>query len=327
MNAEQRADTIVNTSADTIVVRLTAIRFAADGINLYELQRVGGAPLPAAMPGAHIDVHLPRGMIRQYSLAIIDPASTRYIIGVKRDPNGRGGSRFMHEELRVGAPLMISSPRNTFPIVESTGPSVLIAGGIGITPIWPMARRLHDEGRPYELHYACRTRAEAAFADELAALGALRLHLDDEHGGVLPIDTVVAASPADAHFYFCGPEPMRLAFERAIAGRPADQVHVELFSNPSVMKAQDGSFVVELARSRKRLVISPGETILGVLRAAGIAVPSSCEQGVCGTCETTVLDGVPDHRDAVLSPQERARGQTMMICCSGSKTEKLILDL
>jgi ferredoxin-NADP reductase len=327
MNSEKPSKTSGDTSADTIAVRLTAIRFAANGVNLYELQRISGGSLPLATAGAHIDVHLPRGMIRQYSLAIIDPASNRYTIGVKCDLDGRGGSRFMHEELRVGAPLTISVPRNTFPIAESTGPSVLIAGGIGITPIWAMAQRLHDEGRPYELHYACKTRTEAAFAEELAALGALRLHIDDERGGVLPIDAVVAASPTDAHYYFCGPEPMRLAFERAIASRPAGRVHVELFSNPSVVKTQDGSFVVELARSRRSFVIPPGETILGVLRAAGISVPSSCEQGVCGTCETTVLDGVPDHRDGVLSPQERLRGNTMMICCSGSRTEKLILDL
>jgi ferredoxin-NADP reductase len=319
MNAQARDD--------AIEVRLTAIRFAADGVNLYELHRVNGEPLPAATPGAHIDVHLPRGMIRQYSLAIIDPASTRYSIGVRRDPNGRGGSRFMHDELRVGTPLKISAPRNNFPIVDSAGPSVLIAGGIGITPIWAMVRRLHDDGRPYELHYACRTRAQAAFADELAALGPLRLHVDDERSGVLPIEAIVAATPADAHFYFCGPEQMRLAFERAVACRPASQVHVELFSNSNLVNGQSGSFVVELARSKQTFVIPPGETILNVLRAAGIAVASSCEQGVCGTCETRVLEGIPDHRDAVLSPDERARGHTMMICCSGSTTERLVLDL
>ena len=319
MNAEQRAD--------TFDVRLTAIRFAAEGINLYELRRASGGPLPAATPGAHIDVHLPRGMIRQYSLAIIDPASTRYVIAVKRDPNGRGGSRFMHDELRVGAALKISTPRNNFPIVDSTGLSVLIAGGIGITPIWAMARRLHDDGRPYQLHYACRTRAEAAFTDDLATLGALRLHLDDERGGVLSIEEIVAAAPSDAHLYFCGPEPMRLAFQHAVTCRPPAHVHVELFSNPNFVKPQNGSFVVELARSKQTFVIPPGETILNVLRAAGIAVASSCEQGVCGTCETTVLAGIPDHRDAVLSPDERARGHTMMICCSGSTTERLVLDL
>jgi tetrachlorobenzoquinone reductase len=312
---------------DTLDVRLTSIRFAAESINLYELRRVDGRPLPPATPGAHIDLHLPRGMIRQYSLPTIDPASSRYVIGVKRDPNSRGGSRYLHEEVRVGATLNISHPRNDFPVVETAGRSVFIAGGIGITPIRSMVRHLHERGRPWELHYACRTRAQAAFADELGALGASRLHIDEERGGVLPIETIVAATPADAHLYFCGPEPMRLAFEKAVAERPRSQVHVELFGNPTAVKAQAGSYVVELARSRRTFVIPTGETILDVLRTAGIAVRSSCEQGICGTCETAVLSGMPDHRDAVLSERERAEGRTMMICCSGSRGDRLVLDL
>jgi ferredoxin-NADP reductase len=314
-------------SSEAIDVRLTGIRFAAEGINLYELQKVDGTPLPPVTAGSHIDIHLPAGMVRQYSLAIIDPASRKYIIGVKRDPHSRDGSRYMHEMLRVGTILKISCPRNNFSISDSTGRHVFIAGGIGITPILAMVQHLHETGRSWELHYACRTRAQAAFARELGELGSFKLHLDDESGGVLSLDAIVAATEADAHIYLCGPDPMLRAFKMAVSDRDPQWVHIELFTNPDLAEARAGGYVVELARSKKTFLIPAGETILEVLRAAGIAVSSSCEQGICGSCETVILSGIPDHRDAVLSNHERALGRTMMICCSGSKGDKLVLDL
>jgi ferredoxin-NADP reductase len=300
----------------------------ADGVFLFELRAQDGGELPPFTPGSHITVTAPSGQKRRYSLCNDASERDRYLIAVKRETTGRGGSLSFTGCVNEGDDLAVEPPANEFEMAKAEPKRLIfIAGGIGITPIRPMVLHLHERGRSWELHYACRTRSQAAFADEFAQLRALKLHFDDERGGVLPIASIVAATPASAHLYFCGPEPMRLAFEQAVADRRRSHVHIELFSNPTAVKAQGGSFVVELARSKKSLVIPAGESILEVLRAAGVQVSSSCEQGVCGTCETAVLSGTPDHRDSVLSEHERAAGRTMMICCSGSKSEKLVLDL
>jgi ferredoxin len=190
-----------------------------------------------------------------------------------------------------------------------------------------MARRLAELGASFELHYAVRTRADAAFLHELEAMSpAARLHVDEEAGGVLDVAGIVAAAPKRAHLYCCGPAPMMAAFEAATADWPAEQVHVEYFSGPAP-EPIEGGFTVVLAKSGREFVIAPGETILQTLRQAGVSVISSCEQGVCGACETRVIEGIPDHRDILLTPAEKASNQTMMICCSGSLTERLVLDL
>jgi ferredoxin-NADP reductase len=314
-------------SAALIEVRLTAIRYAAQDTNLYELSRLDGKPLPPVTPGAHTDLHLPNGLVRQYSLTEADAEPAHYVVGIKRDPASRGGSRHIHDELRVGRTLKISAPRNNFPLVEDAVHVVLVAGGIGITPIWCMAQRLARLGRSFELHYACRTRADAAFLEPLQAMPNVHLHFDDESAGrYLDIAAIVGTADEDAHLYCCGPTPMLQAFEAATAGRPRDHVHIEYFT-PKQEAATTGGFVVELARSGREFVIPAGKSILSVLLDAGVDVDFSCELGICGACEQRVLAGVPEHRDSILTEEEQASNTKVMICCAGCKTERLVLDL
>lgn len=314
-------------SVPMIEVRLCAIRYAARETHLFELQRPDGGVLPAGEPGAHIGLHLPNGVVRQYSLVKAEERPTSYVIGVKRDPQGRGGSRYVHEQMRVGTLLQIEPPRNNFPLAPDAPHSTLIAGGIGITPIYCMLQRLQVLNRTFTLHYACRSRADMAFGDELAQLPQAQLHLDDENAGrCLDVAAIVAAAPVNAHLYCCGPAPMLSAFEAATVRRPREQVHVEYFT-PKESAALEGGFTVVLARSGRELSVEAGTSLLHVLLDAGVDVAFSCEQGICGSCETPVLEGIPDHRDAILSDAERASGKTMMVCCSGSKTARLVLDL
>jgi ferredoxin-NADP reductase len=308
-------------------VRLNAIRYVARDTNVYELTNVAGTPLPRYAPGAHIDLHLPNGIVRQYSLLEPEPSGETYSIAVKRDPASRGGSRSVHEELRVGQTLTISAPRNNFPLVENAKHVILLAGGIGITPIWCMAQRLHKLGHSWALHYACRSRADMAFVDALAEMGKAHFHFDDENQGkVLDVGSIVAAARPDAHLYCCGPTPMLQAFEQATASWPRAQVHVEYFT-PKPEPAKKGGFVVELARSGLEFVIPEGESILQVLLNAGVDVDYSCELGICGACEQRVLAGAPEHHDAILSEEEQAANTRVMICCAGCKSERLVLDL
>ena len=308
-------------------VRLVAARYAARDTNLYEFVPVDGQPLPPVQPGAHIDIHLPNGMMRQYSLVVPGDRPSSYIVGVKRDPASRGGSRFLHDDLRLGTVLKISRPRCLFPLEELAEHTVLIAGGIGITPIWCMAQRLQQLGASWEMHYATRSRDDAAFAESLAELAPVRFNFDDENQGqFLDLPGIVASAPAGAHFYCCGPLPMLDAFEKATAALPPNQVHVEYFS-PKQAADTEGGYMVKLARSGLEFTIPAGKTILDVLRDAGVDVPYSCEQGICGACETRIVSGEPDHRDSILTEAEQKAGQTMMICCSGSKSPELVLDL
>jgi ferredoxin-NADP reductase len=225
-----------------------------------------------------------------------------------------------------GQALSVSAPRNHFPLASNAQHSVLFAGGIGITPIWAMLQHLKARSQNWELHYASRSRDDMAFRDELQQLPGAHLHFDDENAGrVLDLNAVVSKAPTGAHFYCCGPVPMLDAFRAATAALPSGQVHFEYFAAKEE-RSLDGGFVVELARSKKEVLIPPGRSILEVLRDEGLDVSSSCEEGICGICETAVISGVPDHRDAILSDHERATNKVMMICCSGSKTARLVLD-
>jgi ferredoxin-NADP reductase len=307
--------------------RLTAITYAAEQVHIYEFRPVSGASVPPFTAGAHVDLHLPNGLVRQYSIANAQGERHRYVLGVKRDAAGRGGSRFLHDDLRVGTVVKVGGPRNNFPLVEAAAHSVLIAGGIGVTPIVSMVARLRSLARPWELHYAVRRRGEAAFLDELlAGDGHVRLHVDEEQGSMIDVAAIVRAAPEEAHLYCCGPTPMLEAFAAAAASRPAERVHLEYFSS-AVAPAVESGFIVELARSKVRVEVPPGQTILEALRARGLEVQSSCEQGICGSCETRVLAGQPDHRDMLLSDEEKATNEVMMICCSGSRSAVLVLDL
>jgi ferredoxin-NADP reductase len=310
----------------TLKARLTAIRYAAEGIHLYEFSPVEAAAFPPFTAGAHVDLHLPNGLVRQYSLCNAQDETHRYVVGIKRDPASRGGSSYVHDQLRVGTVLQLGAPRNHFALHEAAAHTVLIAGGIGVTPIACMAQRLRALGASFEVHYSVRKRGEAAFLDVLAGAN-LHLHVDAEHGNApMALARIVAGAPRDAHLYCCGPGPMLDAFEATATGRPAGHVHLERFA-AAQPAAADGGFTVQLARSGRSLRIRPGCTILDTLREEGISVQASCEQGICGSCETRVLSGRPDHRDSLLSDEEKQANKVMMVCCSGSKDDVLVLDL
>lgn len=317
---------------DSISVRVAAVRDEAKGIRSYELRLPGGAPLPAFTAGSHVDLYLANGLVRSYSLCN-DPAEReRYVIGVQKDPASRGGSRYVFDNLAVGSTVKIGVPRNNFGLHEEAAHSVLIAGGIGVTPLRSMIHRLQALGRSWELYYCARTPEIAAFVAELQALNGgtgkqVHFNFDGVPGGqLLDLAGVVQASPAGSHFYCCGPLPMLAAFESATAGLPAGQVHVEYFTAKDE-PSRDGGFEVELARSGMVLQIQPGETILDAVLLAGVDVSYACQEGVCGSCETAVVSGTPDHRDLVLSAEEHAANKKMIICCSGSKSARLVLDL
>jgi vanillate O-demethylase ferredoxin subunit len=319
--------------AETVQVRVKSITWEADGILSFDLRPMPPRrELPPFTAGAHVDVHLANGLIRSYSLLNAQDERHRYVIGVNRDASSRGGSRFMHDSVKAGDALTLAVPRNNFALEEQAPLSVFIAGGIGITPLSSMIARLQALGRPWRLHYAARTRQNAAFVDALQALrdrggGEVHFSFDREPGGrMLDIPGIVAALPPDAHIYCCGPLPMLDAFESATRQLPAERVHVEYFAAREAA-ANAGGYTVELARSRRTIAIQPGHTILDSLEEAGVDAAYSCREGVCGTCEVRVIDGIPDHRDLVLSAADKARNDRMMICCSGAKSPRLVIDL
>jgi len=317
-----------NQPAYTALVR--TLRHEAPGIMSIELVPPRGERFPSFEPGAHIDLHLSSGLLRSYSLLNPGGETERYVVGVQIDPKGRGGSRFIHENFRVGMSVGLSAPRNLFALDETAAHSVLIAGGIGITPILCMYRRLVELGRPVRMLYCARSAEHAAFLDELRGFGgALDLHFDAEHGG-RPADlkAYLAEVHADAHVYCCGPAPMLDAFDQACEAVGIANRHVERFAAaPQAEPAASHGYQVELARSKRQLEVAAGQSLLDTLLAAGVQVDHSCMEGICGSCETRVLSGCPDHRDSVLSASERATNQVMMICVSGCKGEKLVLDL
>ena len=315
------------TTNNKMDLRVQSISYAAQDTYLVELCAVDGRVLRAAMPGAHIDLYLPNGITRSYSLVRTDTQPQSYVVGIKKDAASRGGSRYVHEELRVGTVLTVSEPRNHFPLNLSAQHSVLIAGGIGITPIWCMAQFLEQQGASWELWYSVRTRADVVFLKQMEALGSkVHLHVDDEVGQVMNLQAIIAAADPGVHFYCCGPAPMLDAYEQAAAQRDPETVHMERFAAKEAI-ALEGGFVVSLVRTGKEIVIPEGSSILDVLLDQGVSIDYSCKEGICGCCEVAVLAGDVDHRDAVLSESERAQNKTMMVCCSGSRSKRLVLDL
>jgi ferredoxin-NADP reductase len=307
-------------------VRLTSITLAAEQVNIYEFATLDGSPACAYEPGAHIDLQLRDDLVRQYSLLPCDDGRLR--IAVQTDEAGRGGSRFLAHQAHVGDVYLVSDARNHFPLARGSLHSVLIAGGIGITPLYGMAVELERSGASWELHYAVRSDASTVFSKELRRYGdKVRIVRSDRpEDKRIDIRKVIEAAPPESDFYCCGPQRMVDAFGDASVGLPSGKTHVELFSATTEVAAE-GGFEVRLERSGKQLFVPQGSTIMQALRDAGFAVPSSCEQGVCGVCESRVLSGTPDHRDHVLSASERAKGDSMMICCSGSCGPLLVLDL
>ncbi len=310
------------------------VRDVAHGVRLLDLRPAGGdAELPAFDAGAHVDVQVGDAQVRQYSLCNDPRERHRYLLAVALDVDGRGGSRYLHEQVARGARLRVGAPRNLFALSDEHQHSVLIAGGIGITPLWAMAQSLEAAGRSWELHYAARTPAHAALLETIEAfaagsrLGALHCYFSrTEPARRLDLAALLAAVPTDAHLYCCASPALTEAFANAAAALPPERVHLERFQS-SQSAADAGGYEVVLARSGRSVQVAPGQTVLDALLAAGVAARSTCREGVCGDCEVAVLDGEPDHRDEVLSAQERAANASMMICCSGCKGSRLVLDL
>jgi vanillate O-demethylase ferredoxin subunit len=316
--------------AEAMELRVQSIGWLAESIRSFEFRAPDGTALPPFTAGAHIDVALPGDLSRSYSLINPPQPGDRYVVAVNRDRNSRGGSAYMCEALRAGDTLRVTAPRNNFPLAEYAALSVFVAGGIGITPILGMIGRLEELGRSWRLHYAVRNRAQAAFLDRLAEYeaappGRVHLHVDAEAGRLLDVAGIVKGEAHGTELYCCGPAPMIDAFVAASAGRDLDRIHIERFTGTGGKPT--GTFTVVLARSKREFVIPAGETIMEVLMQAGIRVAHSCREGVCGTCETRVIEGVPDHKDNVLSARERASNKLIMICCSGARTNRLVLDL
>lgn len=299
-------------------------------IAVIDLAAESGADLPAFEAGAHIDIHLDDGLVRQYSLSNPPRERHRYRLGVLLDPASRGGSKAVHERLHEGVQVKVSTPRNLFPLDGSASHSLLVGGGIGITPMIAMAYELRDAGRSFELHYCCRGRDKAAFIDELeAAFGdALVMHFDDEEASQrLDIEALLGAQPADTHLYVCGPTGF-MDWVIGAAGQaewPHSRVHSEYFS--AEVDTSGAAFEVEAVASGVTVQVEEGMSIAQALKAAGVKVNVSCEEGVCGTCICEVLEGTPDHRDHFLSEEEKEDNDQIAVCCSRAKSARLVLDL
>ncbi len=312
-----------NAELDVVVVRKSVI---ADDVVSLALRAAAG-PLPTWSPGAHIDVVLPNKKVRQFSLCG-DPADDEeWRLGVLREQAGRGGSAYVVDELAEGTRLTVRGPRNHFELAPAAR-YLFIAGGIGITPILPMLRAATQAGAQWQLWYGGRSASSMAFLDELAECdGRVRVWPQDERG-LLPVEEILATRRDDTLVYCCGPAPLLQVVEEFCLEWPAGALHVERFTPTAPFDAADDQpFEVELARSGKTLTVQAGTSILHTVEAAGVVVLSSCQEGTCGTCETEVLEGTPDHRDCVLTDAERAACDVMMICVSRSRSGRLVLDL
>ncbi|HET9643625.1 MAG TPA: PDR/VanB family oxidoreductase [Burkholderiaceae bacterium] len=314
-------------------VRVAAKAVEAVDICSFELVETQGKPLPAFSAGSHVDVNVPGGLTRQYSLCNDPSESHRYQIAVLRDPNTRGGSQAMHERLQVGDEITISAPKNHFPLAHQAKHTLLLAGGIGVTPILCMAERLGIVGEPFEMHYCTRSRDRTAFFDRISKsrfADKVQFHFDDGPPRLkFDIRARLAKPEPGTHLYVCGPKGfMDAVLNTARAnGWPEQQVHYEFFAAEVGPSESDESFEVQIASSGRIVVVPKDQTVVQALAAAGIEVQTSCEQGVCGTCLTRVLEGIPDHKDLYLTPEEQEANDQFTPCCSRSKTPKLVLDL
>ena len=302
---------------------------AAEGIAAFELAPVSGQ-LPSFQPGAHVDVHLPNGLVRQYSLTNGPGLTSVYRLGVKLEPDSRGGSRYMHDSVLEGDTLQLSEPHNNFPLRRDAARTVLIAGGIGVTPLLSMAQTLQRQGLLWELHYFAQSDDHIAFGEVLEPLAAGLV----KHLGLSPeqttgeLERITHSYETAGHVYVCGPGPMIEATRTIAAGSgwPEDAVHFEYFKNESDLD-DASSFEVLLAQSGQTLVVGAGRSLLESLRDAGVAMPSSCEQGLCGTCMVTVLEGELDHQDMYFNDSERAASDKVLTCVSRARSRRIVLDL
>ena len=321
------------TAPGAITVTVARKQSEAEDICAFELVRQDSGPLPAFSAGSHVDVHLPGGITRQYSLCNDPAESHRYLIGVLRDPTSRGGSEAMHTLVNEGDTLTISAPKNHFPLAHDARRSLLLAGGIGGTPILCMAERLSEAGAEFEMHYCTRSPSRTAFRQRIQAsrfASLVQFHFDDGAAEQkLDLPALLGTPVAGTHLYVCGPKGFMdavLCTARA-KGWPEAQLHYEFFSAEPAKLETDDSFEVMLASSGKVVKVAKDQTVVQALGAAGVEVQTSCEQGVCGTCLTRVISGEPDHRDMYLTPEEQAANEQFLPCCSRARSAMLVLDL
>jgi len=316
--SERRADLVV-----------TARNMRAEGVISLTLADPTGAKLPAWTPGAHIDVLLDDTVVRQYSLCGSPGDQHNWRIGVLLDPGGRGGSRRVHETMNVGDAVAVRGPRNHFPLLAADR-YVFIAGGIGITPMLPMLEAATDAGADWQLFYGGRSRESMAFIGELARYGDRVTLWPEDTRGMLPLDEILSSPSDRVLVYCCGPEGLLTATERQCAAWPVGALHVERFAakpKPEAATEGDSAFEVVCRRSGVTVMVPPDKSIIDVLEENGVSVLSSCLEGVCGTCETAVLAGTPDHRDSLLTQEEREANEYMMICVGRALSDRLELDL
>ncbi|HDS1817437.1 TPA: oxidoreductase [Pseudomonas putida] len=302
-----------------------------EDVVVLDLVEAQGRTLPPFSAGAHVDVHLGTGLVRQYSLCG-DPADlTRYRLGVLRDPRSRGGSVAVHALLQEGREVTIGAPRNLFPLAKAARRSLLFGGGIGITPMIAMAHQLHAEAQPFELHYCARSRRRSAFLHELEQAdfaACVHPHFDEDNaGGKLDLASVLGQAPAGVHVYVCGPGGFMdwVIGHAQAAGLPPEQIHREYFQ--AAVETQGDAFEVVARRSGKTVRVSEGQSIARALAAAGVNIQVACEQGMCGTCLCTVLEGRPDHRDVYLTEEEKQADTQILTCCSRALSDTLVLDI
>lgn len=316
-----------------IEVEVVSRQDDAQDICIFELARPDGAALPAFSAGAHIDVQLPNGIVRQYSLCNHPDETHRYQLGVLKDPNSRGGSKAMHEQVQTGDRLQISEPRNHFPLAHEAGRSLLFAGGIGVTPILCMAERLAHAGSDFEMHYCTRSPSRTAFRQRIQDADfaeRVSLHYDDgDDAQKLDIRQVLGRPEPGTHLYVCGPTGFMdwVLNSAAELGWPQAQVHREYFAAAPVSHDNDGGFEIAISSSGAVLQVPADQSALEVLLNNGIEIPYSCEDGVCGTCLTRVLEGEPEHRDLFMTPDEQALNDQFTPCCSRAKSPRLVLDI
>ena len=316
------------TGERVLTLTVTRKEQLAEGVVRLTLARPDGDPVTPWTPGAHLGLLLGPGLERQYSLCG-DPGDTSaYQVAVLRVDGGRGGSRYVHDELVEGTAVRARGPRNNFALADAPAYR-FIAGGIGITPIVHMLAEAERRGAEWRLVYGGRTRSSMAFADVLAERWPTRVQLcPEDETGLLDLDALLTPPSPHTAVHCCGPAPLLDAVEQRCASWPQGALHTERFT-PRVPEDEgpDGSFVVELARSGRQLSVPAGRSVLECVEEAGIDVLSSCREGTCGTCETGVLGGVPDHRDSLLTPDERAAADVMFVCVSRCRGDRLVLDL
>lgn len=312
----------------SISCEVTGLELQGGGaIAVLTLAPVDDEDLPSWAPGAHIDVLMANGVERQYSLCGDVAPGQPWRIGVLREPQSRGGSEYIHTSVKVGQRLTLQGPRNNFGVVDAPGYQ-FIAGGIGVTPILPMIRAVEAQAKPWRLTYGGRSLSSMAFLDELEQYGDRVTLWPQDTAGIIPVKGLVAGLEPGEVVYCCGPEPLLNAVEDAMSHLPAEQLHVERFRpRQDLLQKERAAFDIVLDYSELELHVPADKTIIEVVEAAGLEVMSSCREGTCGTCETVVLSGTPDHRDSYLTAAEKASNEVMMICCSRSRSPRLVLDL